>query len=226
MKKYLVTDYDINNSFQYMIVKEYEDDLKLLYDYQSIKVTHSRECYEIILELMIKNDIDELMINNIGIVIAIVDELKQNLNLYNKTIICHNSILNNHNKILDYLNDLRNNKLALTSNTYILKDYINIDKINMSVIHTTNYGYLKIDKLVDYDYRKILHLILTLYGCLRIFKKQKSKADSNLFSSDGYVFDVEATEKLAKETGKELEVARQEMQKYKIKMGIESQQRS
>jgi hypothetical protein len=165
MKKYLVVDLDIDSNFQYMTVKESEDDLKVLYDYQSIKVKNSQECYEIILKLMIKNDIDRLMINGIGVGIAIVDKLKQNLNLYNETIICYDSKLNNHNKILAYLNDLKNNKLALISNTYVLNDYININKINMN-IYTSNEGLLKIDKLTDYDYRKILHLILTLYGCI------------------------------------------------------------
>lgn len=165
MKKYLVVDLDVENNFQYMIVNEYEDDLKILYDYQSIKINDTQECYELIFKLMIKNDVDELMINGMGVEMAIVEKLKHNSSLYNKTIICHDSKLDNHNKILAYLNDLKNSKLALISNTYMLNDYINTNKVNMN-IYTSGEGLLKIDKLTNCNYRKVLHLILTLYGCL------------------------------------------------------------
>jgi len=167
MKKYLVVDLDIDSNFQYMIVNEYEDNLKVLYDYQSIKVTHSQECYEIIFKLMIKNDIDELMIDGIGTGMGIIDKIEQNLSLYNKTIICRNFKLNNHNNILDYLNDLKNSKLALISNTYKLNDYIDVNKVYMN-IYITCEGFYKINKLTDCDYREVLHLILTLYGCLKL----------------------------------------------------------
>ena len=165
MKKYLVVDVDIENNFQYMIVNKYEDGLKVLCDYQSIKVKHFQECYDIIFKLMIENDIDELMINGMGVEMVIVEKLKQNSSFYNKTIICHDSKINNHNKILAYLNDLKSSKLALISNTYMLNDYININKVNMN-IYTSSEGFLKIDKLTDCNYRKVLHLILALYGCL------------------------------------------------------------
>lgn len=168
MKKYLVVDLDCNNNFQYLLVEKFDNGLKLLSDFQSIKVENSNECYDIIFKLMLKNDIDNLMIDKMGTGLLLLDKItEKNTDLLRKTLVCQFSQKGTHERLLNYYNDLFHDKLSICGNTYRFYNILSINNFD-KYVYTSEGEYLKIDKFVDSEHRKVLHLLLTMYGCLNI----------------------------------------------------------
>ena len=165
MKKYLVVDLNANGIFQYIFINEYEDELKIITDIQEYKPKIFDECYDIILKIITEQDIDYLMLNRLNTNEIIYDKIKKNKFLFQKTIsFCSNTKFH-HEMILKYHEDLNNNKLGITSKNCDLIDFININKV-ISHIYLSDNGMMKLDRFISDKGRNILHLILTLYGCL------------------------------------------------------------